>query len=84
MAQTSEGRRDVNATRAATSAEVGDVAVVMGHRVGDVERTGEIVEVLGAPDHRHYRVRWDDGHESVLYPGGDVVIRHHERRRGSG
>jgi hypothetical protein len=74
----------VNATRESTPTEVGDVAVVMGHRVGDAERTGEIVEVLGAPDHLHYRVRWEDGHESVLYPGSDVVIRHRDDAPKSG
>jgi Domain of unknown function (DUF1918) len=30
--------------------------------------TGEIVEVLDAGEHEHYRVRWDDGRESVYYP----------------
>jgi hypothetical protein len=33
-----------------------DVIEVVARRVGDVPRTGEILEVLGAPDHPHYRV----------------------------
>jgi len=54
----------------------GWVVEVVGHRVGEAARTGEIVEVLGAADAQpHYRVRWADGHESVVYPGSDVVLR---------
>ena len=57
-------------------AAAGDVIVVRGDHVGAVSRIGEILEVLGAPDHEHYRVRWEDGHESIFTPGGDVLIRH--------
>jgi len=53
----------------------GDVVVVSGHRVGDHERLGQILEVLGEGDHAHYRVRWDDGAESIFYPGSDATIR---------
>jgi prolyl-tRNA editing enzyme YbaK/EbsC (Cys-tRNA(Pro) deacylase) len=51
------------------------VIEVTGRRVGDVPRTGEILEVLGAPGHVHYRVRWDDEHETLFYPAGDTRIR---------
>ncbi len=57
-------------------AEVGDLIVVQGEHVGSPRRTGEILEVLGAPEHVRYRVHWEDGHESIFTPGGDVVIRH--------
>jgi Domain of unknown function (DUF1918) len=53
----------------------GDVVVIAGHRVGEVERTGEILEVLGSADRQHFLVRWDDGHESVYYPGNDATVR---------
>jgi hypothetical protein len=36
---------------------------------------GELLQVLGTPAHPHYLVRWEDGHESVLYPGEDTMIR---------
>jgi hypothetical protein len=53
----------------------GDRLVVRGHHVGDAERDGEVLEVLG--EDGPYRVRWsDDGHESLLYPGSDVYIEH--------
>lgn len=57
-------------------AETGDVIVVHGDHVGTPSRTGEILEVLGTPEHARYRVRWEDEHESIFTPGGDVVIRH--------
>ena len=53
----------------------GEVVEVSGRRVGDPGRMGEILEVLGAPEHPHYLVRWEDGHESVLYPGAGTTIR---------
>lgn len=56
-------------------AQAGDVIEITGHSVGDAPRTAEILEVLGSPGHAHYRVRWEDGHESVFFPGEDAVIR---------
>lgn len=53
----------------------GDVVAVAGRHVGDRGRTGEILEVLGDDLHRHYRVRWEDGRESILYPGEGTTIR---------
>jgi hypothetical protein len=53
----------------------GDVVVISGHRVGERERLGEIIEVLGDGERIHYRVRWDNGGESVFYPGSDASIR---------
>jgi hypothetical protein len=63
-----------------THAQQGDLVVVEGHHVGESKRFGEILEVLGDPGHEHYRVRWDDGHESVYYPSSDSTIQKIERR----
>lgn len=41
---------------------------ISSRRAGGHPRTGKILEVLGAPGHEHYRVRWDDGEESYFYP----------------
>lgn len=60
-------------------AQVGDLVVVHGHRLGEAGRTGEILEVLGGGEHEHYRVQWEDGHESIFTPGSDAVIRHIDR-----
>lgn len=54
----------------------GDVLIVEGRRVGDIPREGEILEVLGESAHPHFSVRWDDGHESILYPAENVTLRH--------
>ena len=56
-------------------ARPGDLVVIEGHRVGDARRLGEILDVLGEGQHEHYRVRWDDGHESVFYPSSDATIQ---------
>ena len=56
-------------------ASVGDTVELSGRRVGDRARRGEILEVLGEGDHRHYRVCWEDGHETVLYPGAGTTFR---------
>jgi hypothetical protein len=57
-------------------ARVGDRIVVESRKVGDPRRGGAVVEVLAGPDHDHYRVRWDDGHESIFYPSTDAAIEH--------
>jgi Ala-tRNA(Pro) deacylase len=57
------------------SGRKGDVVAVSGHQVGERERLGEILEALGEADHMLYRVRWDDGSESVFFPGSDATIR---------
>jgi hypothetical protein len=53
----------------------GDVVKISGRHVGDAGRTGEIVEVLGVEEHVHYLVRWEDAHESILYPGEGITIQ---------
>ena len=65
-------------------ANVGDRLVVEGKRVGDNRRGGTIVEVLGQGAERHYRVRWDDGHESSFYPAGGASSIVHESSELSG
>lgn len=54
----------------------GDLVAVAGRHVGDPGRSGEILEVLGDDLHPHYRVRWEDGRESILYPGEGTTIHH--------
>lgn len=69
--------------RATQVPRVGDLVVISGHRVGESERTGEILELLGEASNRRFRVRWDEGHESMFYPGSDATIRHSTHRRAS-
>ena len=43
---------------------------------GAQARSGEILDVLGRPGHLHFRVRWDEQHESLLYPAERGCIVH--------
>ena len=57
----------------------GDRIVIRGHKVGEHERDGEILEVRGLDGAPPYVVRWDDdGHESIIYPGTDAFVQHFE------
>ena len=48
-------------------AEIGDRIVVEAEKVGQSTRTGVVEEVL-APEPPRLRVRWDDGHTTVMSP----------------
>ena len=61
----------------------GDLVVISGHRVGEPERIGEILAVLDVAGRERYRVRWEDGHESIFFPGSDALIRHAVPRGGA-
>lgn len=56
-------------------AEVGDKVVVHGRTVGSADRSGTVVEARGSEG--PYLVRFDDGHESLVFPGPDVSIESH-------
>jgi hypothetical protein len=56
--------------------QAGDHVVVEARKVGEHRRTGEVLEVLQTPGSEHYRVQWDDGHESIFYPSSDARITH--------
>ena len=55
------------------AAKVGDCIEVSG-RPGRQPRRGEVLEVLGDAGHERYRVRWNDRHESVLFPTEGVRV----------
>lgn len=58
-------------------AVVGDRIVVKGHRVGEPDRDGRVLEVRGHDGEPPYVVRWEsDGHEGLFFPGADVVVEH--------
>ena len=50
-------------------AEVSDRLVVQGAKG---TRLGVVLEVVGT---RSYRVRWEDGHESLIVPGPGTVVQ---------
>jgi hypothetical protein len=51
---------------------VGATIVVESERAGQTHRTGVIEEVLQAEPPR-FRVRWEDGHESIFTPAAGVA-----------
>lgn len=55
-------------------ARKGDRVLVEGRKLGVGSRAGTILEVLGEPGAERYRVRWDDGHESVYTISSDTRI----------
>jgi hypothetical protein len=60
-------------------ASPGDQLVIRGHHLGEPDRDGEILEILGDDGAPPYVVRWqDDGHVSKLYPSSDAFVHHFE------
>lgn len=60
------------------TARVGDWVEIRGIR-GQTARRGRIVELLGSGPHNRYRVRWDEQHESIVYPNDGVMIMPQEQ-----
>ncbi|WP_173922906.1 DUF1918 domain-containing protein [Agromyces sp. Marseille-P2726] len=62
-------------------AATGDRLVIHGKQVGQTDRRGEILEVRGENGGPPYLVKFDDGHETLLYPGADCELeREHQAR----
>ena len=64
----------------ASPLEAGVQISITGHSVGDSPKTAVILEVMGA-EHERFRVRWEDGHESIFFPGEDAVVLRPAGRR---
>jgi hypothetical protein len=56
------------------NAAVGDQIEIMSATLDSPRRRGEVVEVIGTEEAQHYRVRWQDGHESLYFPGPDAHL----------
>jgi hypothetical protein len=62
-------------------ARVGDTIVVESERATQAARAGTIEEVLKAEPAR-FRVRWEDGHESIVSPhAGSARIERRKAKR---
>ena len=56
-------------------AKNGDRITVHGHKVGDPERQGVIIDVRGSDGDPPYLVIWDkERGEHLVFPGSDAVI----------
>jgi hypothetical protein len=51
----------------------GDVIKVESEKVGSQPREGKVLEVIEGSVHVRYRVRWPDGHESLISPAAGSV-----------
>jgi hypothetical protein len=66
-------KRSTTATRA--TPRRGSVIQVDSEKVGSAPREGEVLEIIEGSVRVRYRVRWPDGHESLISPpAGSVRI----------
>jgi hypothetical protein len=54
-------------------AKTGDRILVEAETVGQPDREGEVLEVLEGTTKVTYRVRWNDGHESLFTPAAGAM-----------
>ena len=59
-------------------AQVGDSLVAESNKADVSARRGEIIEVRGKDGSQPYVVRWNDGHQGLVYPGADAHVLHPE------
>ena len=62
-------------------AEVGDRIVVESSKVGQKAREGVILEVITTPASSHYRVQWDEGGETTIWPSPALRTVHAPKKR---
>jgi amino acid efflux transporter len=68
----------------AMRARVGDRLFVHGRTVGQADHRAEILEVRGPDGGPPYLVRYDDGHQALVFPGPDAVVEHADAPVGDG
>ena len=56
-------------------AKPGDHIILAGELVNQPVRAGEVLEARGADGGPPYVVRWEDGHESTMFPGPGAALR---------
>ena len=61
-----------------------DRVLVEGRKLGVGLRAGKILEVLGEPGAERYRIRSDDGHESVYALSSDTRIEPKPKSEATG
>jgi Domain of unknown function (DUF1918) len=61
-------------------AKPGDRIIIKGHRIGEPDRDGEVLEARGLDGGPPFLVRWgDSGHTCLLFPGVDAVVQEFHR-----
>jgi hypothetical protein len=70
----SDGNRErATAGKAAKRARPGDIIVIDSAQVGSPPREGEIIMVIERDVAISYRVRWGDGHETLITPAAGTA-----------
>jgi len=64
-------------------AKNGDHIIVESAKVGSARRSGQIVEVLQGSAGDHYRVQWEDGHQTEFFPGPNAMVVERKRSQKS-
>jgi Domain of unknown function (DUF1918) len=74
--------KGTSASKRPTTPKPGDLIVIESEKVGTPPREGEVLEVVQGQVSVSYRVRWQDGHQSVIAPGaGNTSIIPTRRKR---
>lgn len=55
-------------------ANVGDRLLVESGSAETHRREGEVIEVRGSDGGPPYLVKWEDGHEGLVFPGPDAHV----------
>jgi Domain of unknown function (DUF1918) len=61
--------------------EIGDRVAAESESTERAPRTGTVAERLGKGSSARYRIRWDDGHESIYTPAAGALHRLHDAER---
>ena len=61
-------------------ARSGDLIVIDSPQVGSPPREGEVLEVIQGEVSVSYRVRWADGHQTLIAPSGSARIVRESKR----
>lgn len=56
-------------------AQTGDRLLIHGKTVGAPGEHGEVIEVRGDDGGPPYLVKFDDGHERLIFPGPDCEVQ---------
>ena len=63
--------------------QVGDRVTAEAESTDRKSRCGVVEEVLGRDPSPRYRIRWDDGHESIYTPAGGALSRGREEQEAT-
>jgi len=62
--------------------KVGDRVIAESESTERPPRAGTVEEVLAGPPSARYRIRWDDGHESIYTPAAGALVKEPAKKEG--